>query len=252
MGLIRFSYIKQTLINVFFLTRTVGIEIESETYGKTQIFRKNCNASNLFEIMKDPQQFAENGLKGRSKDGLMYTILNTTAGFGYLIEEEEEIRGNLAVSRVEMRSLKLKQATILREIKAFEDHNRSEARKIKEECDKLRQRALAKCPPATTTPPTQPSIVRRSSPIKGPSSFPAIAPTPNNATTQSKSPAKMRLYHQTTQEHFTCQVCHRVFQNEQYLNHHRRDIHGLECNHCFKVFNTHQLLKRHREAENHW
>jgi hypothetical protein len=251
-GLIRFSYMKETLINVFFITRTVGIEVDSEVYGKTQLFRKNCNASNLFEIMKDPQQYAENGLKRKSKDGSMYTILNTPVGFGYLIEEEEEIRGNLASSRIDLRSLKLKQATMLTEIKSFEDHNRLEAKKIKDECDRLKQRAIDKCPPVNSIPPIQQNTVRRGSPIKGPSSSPAIAPKPYNATTRSKSPSKMRMHQQITQDQFTCQVCQRVFQNEQYLNHHRRDIHGLECNHCFKIFNTHQLLKRHREAENHW
>jgi hypothetical protein len=247
-GLMRFSYTKDTLINVFFLSRTVGIEVESETYGKTQIFRKNCNASNLFEIMKDPQQYAENGLQRKTKDGSMYTILNTPAGFGYLIEEEEEIRSNLASSRLEIRNQKLKQATMLRDIKVFEDHNRLEAKKIKDESDKLKQRSTQSNMP----PPNQQSPVNRSSPIKGPSSFPAIAPKPQKTASSSMSPVKVRMFHQTVPEQFTCQVCLRVFQNAQYLNHHRRDIHGLECNHCFKIFNTHLLLKRHRETENHW
>jgi hypothetical protein len=251
-GLLRFLCMKETLINVFFLTRTVGIEIDSETYGKTQIFRKNCNASNLFEMMKDPQRYAEDGMKRKSKDGSMYAIMSTSTGFGYLIEEEEEVRGNLLSTRNEIRSLKIQQATMLRDIKSFENHNRLEAQKIKDECDRLKQRALEKSFSDNSTQPIQQGAIRRSSSMKGPSSSPANAPIPRNLRTVSKSPVKMRMYHQIVSDNWTCQVCQRVFQNEQYLNHHRRDIHGLECNHCFKIFNTHQLLKRHRETDNHW
>lgn len=231
--LIRFTSGNDAIVSVFFSTRTTGISIVDSSNSRLQVFRKNCTARQLLEIMNDPLSYVEKRFDSKNKK---LTVINTSIGSGFVIEQqEEEVRTDLISTNVEVRSLKLKQLALLNSLTAFEAKSRNDALKIKEETDLL-QKCIkeSKISTPAPVPSSQPNLIRSVSIKRG------------------KALLKTRILHESSKEKYACSVCRRVFHNVQYLNHHRRDVHGLECNRCFCIFTTPQLLKQHREVEGHW
>lgn len=244
--MISFLGSNDTQINIFYVSRTVGVEIQDYVSGgRNQIFRRNCTATQLLEIMKEPESYATRSLDSKMKDGTKDCVMNTSAGPGFVVEEEEEIRNGLVSSTLVIQEERMKQVKMLKALKIFEERNRDEALKIKDEIETMRGNLkhvnndgvhpIKYVVNSMISVPAQRQINLRSTP-----------------PSTSDSSTKVRVIHEQSKEAFACQVCRRVFHNMQYLNHHRREMHGLECKHCFRIFETLAQLKHHRESENHW
>jgi hypothetical protein len=115
-------------INVYYADRTVGTAVQDPVYGKTQLFRRDCSADRLADIMKNPRAHSGQGYKKSRKWEENASIMQTSIGSGIAIKDEEIVRTALAEVDGEMTKLHQKRIELLQAAKVFDDERTARAK----------------------------------------------------------------------------------------------------------------------------
>lgn len=219
--LISFKSFGGTRINVYYTTRTVGTAIDHPFQGKTQLFRRNCSASELLEIFKNPRVHTGRGYK-RRKSSVDSPIVSTTYGSGILVEEEEEVRNDVLDCDQEIQKLLKKRAGLLSIIQSS-DLKRTEAAESAKKLEEKRQHELQE----------------------------AQHIEQERERARLAEIARQERVARELQER-TCSGCGRVFPNAHARSQHYRAVHEFSCDYCYRIFSSVQSLNQHCDALGHW
>jgi uncharacterized C2H2 Zn-finger protein len=217
--LISFRSTNDVRINVYYTTRTVGTALFHPHQGKTQLFRRDCDVSELMAIFVNPRLHTDKGYQRKRKLGngshSIGSVRSIPIGSNeYIVDIEDELRQELCAGEKELGALKAKQAKLTDRIAGFNVERQRAADKINAETSAL---------------------------------MGAIAERAEAARKK-----ELAIAEAARQKKLTCPICSRVFTRESAMQQHKRDSHGFTCEHCFRSFNNNHGLDQHRSALGHW
>ena len=221
---------KETRVNVYYATRSIGTAMYHPLKGKSQIFRNQCTAEILVAILKDP--LAHSGKLSTTspyKDVLQMSssVVETPHGPGILVNVEEELRNDLIKINESINDLMAKQLNILKSLKICDDLEAEIA------ADRIKSRTSRRL--------EEEEALKKLIKIKN---------EEKKRRQQAESRDKKRELEAKRERDrsrvgMPCQECEAKFFNDFALMQHCREEHGLSCLYCGRVFRTFELLEEH-------
>jgi hypothetical protein len=206
-------------INVYYTTRTVGTALFHPLQGKTQLFRRDCDVSDLKAIFVNPRVHTDKGYQRKRKTGHASFSIGSVrsvpiASDEYIVDIEDELRQELCAGEKELGDVKAKQAKLRERIAGFNAERQRAA-------DKIRSETLEHIK----------AIVEKAEAVKR---------------------KELAIAEAARRKELTCPICSREFTSGSAMHQHKRDSHGFTCEHCLRSFNDSHGLYQHRDALGHW
>jgi hypothetical protein len=215
-SVISFRTKENARINVYYTTRTVATALDHPYQGKTQLFRRNCSAAELREIMKDPRIHTEKGYQQKRSRHWEDRLVQTANGPGFVIEEEEHIRNSLVECDKELEKFTKRKLDLLKSIRRFDVKRDAAAKKLRTK-EKAREAELENEKEGRRIAE---EIVRQA----------ALARETENRRIQNS----------------TCGICGRILANPNAKAQHVRAAHKVACYHCERIFTSEHALDQSR------